>query len=85
MQAPTNNNFPGETYDPSYCSVKLPTPQPLAPMDSPVAERYFFKKLLLIQYHFMLFILKTFLFSRNIPSFFHCLSFNQIEIQTKMN
>jgi len=41
VQAPTNNNFPGETYDPSYCSVKLPTPQPLAPMDSPVAERLF--------------------------------------------
>jgi hypothetical protein len=39
-QAPTNNNYPGETYDPSYCSVKLPTPQPLAPMDSPVGERY---------------------------------------------
>lgn len=37
---PTNNNYPGETYDPSYCSVKLPTPQPLAPMDSPVGERY---------------------------------------------
>lgn len=41
VQAPTNNNYPGETYDPSYCSVKLPTPQPLAPMDSLVAERYF--------------------------------------------
>nr|CAH0107847.1 unnamed protein product [Daphnia galeata] len=40
-QAPTNNNYPGETYDPSYCSVKLPTPQPLAPMDSPVGERLF--------------------------------------------
>lgn len=38
-QAPTNNNYQGETYDPSYCSVKLPTPQPLAPMDSPVGER----------------------------------------------
>ena len=38
-QPPTNNNYPGETYDPSYCSVKLPTPQPLAPMDSHVAER----------------------------------------------
>jgi len=32
---------PGETYDPSYCSVKLPAPQPLAPMDSVVAERLF--------------------------------------------
>lgn len=39
-QPPANNNYPGETYDPSYCSVKLPTPQPLAPMDSAVAERY---------------------------------------------
>jgi len=32
---------PGETYDPSYCSVKLPGPQPLAPMDSQLAERLF--------------------------------------------
>ncbi|KAI9550408.1 hypothetical protein GHT06_001764 [Daphnia sinensis] len=40
-QAPTNNNYSGETYDPSYCSVKLPTPQPLAPMDSSVGERLF--------------------------------------------
>ena len=32
---------PGETYDPSYCSVKLPSPQPLAPMDSVVGERLF--------------------------------------------
>lgn len=31
----------GETYDPAYCSVKLPPPQPLAAMDSPVAERLF--------------------------------------------
>jgi len=31
----------GETYDPSYCSVKLPSPLPLAPMDSVVAERLF--------------------------------------------
>jgi len=31
----------GETYDPSYCSVKLPPPQPLASMDSTVAERLF--------------------------------------------
>ena len=30
---------PGESYDPSYCSVKLPAPQPLAPIDSPVMER----------------------------------------------
>ncbi len=30
----------GESYDPSYCSVKLPAPQPLAPMDSLVLERY---------------------------------------------
>ncbi|XP_021956223.1 RNA-binding protein 45 isoform X2 [Folsomia candida] len=31
----------GESYDPSYCSVKLPSPQPLAPIDSPVLERLF--------------------------------------------
>ena len=31
----------GDTYDPSYCSVKLPSPQPLAPMDSAIAERLF--------------------------------------------
>jgi len=40
----TNNhqgNSVPETYDPSYCSVKLPPPQPLAPTDSPVAERLF--------------------------------------------
>lgn len=30
-----------EIYDPSYCSVKLPGPQPLAPIDSNVAERLF--------------------------------------------
>ncbi|KAJ9575632.1 hypothetical protein L9F63_007493, partial [Diploptera punctata] len=30
-----------ETYDPSYCSVKLPGPQPLAPMDAETAERLF--------------------------------------------
>ncbi len=40
---PHHNQQPGvnmgETYDPSYCSVKLPSPQPLAPMDSPVLER----------------------------------------------
>lgn len=29
-----------ETYDPTYCSVKLPEPQPLAPMDAETAERY---------------------------------------------
>lgn len=29
-----------ETYDPTYCSVKLPGPQPLAPMDAETAERY---------------------------------------------
>jgi len=28
-------------YDPSYCSIALPAPQPLAPMDSVVAERLF--------------------------------------------
>ena len=32
----------GETYDPAYCSVKLPSPQPLAAMESAVAERLFF-------------------------------------------
>ena len=37
----TNHSPPSETYDPSYCSVKLPVPQPLAPMDSVVAERLF--------------------------------------------
>jgi len=31
----------GETYDPAYCSVKLPPPQPLAAMDSTVSERLF--------------------------------------------
>ena len=39
--APITNNSSGETYDPSYCSVKLPPPQPLAAMDSHVAERLF--------------------------------------------
>lgn len=34
-------NLSGETYDPSYCSVKLPAPQPLAAIESPVAERLF--------------------------------------------
>lgn len=29
------------SYDPSYCSITLPAPQPLAPMDSFVAERLF--------------------------------------------
>jgi len=45
---PSGGNLPegmslsgGETYDPSYCSVKLPPPQPLASMDSQVAERLF--------------------------------------------
>jgi len=28
-----------DTYDPTYCSIKLPPPQRLAPVDSPVAER----------------------------------------------
>ena len=39
--APAPLQTTGETYDPSYCSVKLPGPQPLAPMDSVVAERLF--------------------------------------------
>lgn len=30
-----------ETYDPTYCSVKLPEPQPLAPMDAETVERLF--------------------------------------------
>jgi len=34
-------NENGIIYDPSYCSVKLPAPHPLAPIDSPVAERLF--------------------------------------------
>jgi len=29
------------TYDPSYCSVKLPPPQPLSSVDSAIAERLF--------------------------------------------
>ncbi|KAK3860302.1 hypothetical protein Pcinc_033632 [Petrolisthes cinctipes] len=37
----TGQTSGGETYDPSYCSVKLPPPQPLAPVDSAVAERLF--------------------------------------------
>ncbi len=36
-----SNGVHSETYDPSYCSVKLPPPQPLAAMDSAVAERLF--------------------------------------------
>ena len=31
----------GDTYDPSYCSVKLPSPKPLAPIESEVEERLF--------------------------------------------
>jgi RNA recognition motif-containing protein len=42
MQPPAVSTIPGgETYDPSYCSVKLPSPQPLAAMDSVVSERLF--------------------------------------------
>jgi len=37
---PHPHSQPGESYDPSYCSVKLPPPQPLAPIDSAVLERY---------------------------------------------
>ena len=44
-----------ETYDPSYCSVKLPPPQPLAPPDSPVAERLF---VVCTPYHPVIYILK---------------------------
>lgn len=32
---------PPDTYDPTYCSIQLPPPLPLAPVDSPVAERLF--------------------------------------------
>jgi len=35
------DSSPDPSYDPSYCSVRLPAPMPLAPMDSPVAERLF--------------------------------------------
>jgi len=44
-----------ETYDPSYCSVKLPAPQPLAPTDSAVAERLF---IVCTPYHPLIYILK---------------------------
>jgi RNA recognition motif-containing protein len=37
----TTSIMGGDTYDPAYCSVKLPPPQPLAAMDSVVAERLF--------------------------------------------
>jgi hypothetical protein len=50
----TNSAVP-ETYDPSYCSVKLPPPQPLAPPDSPVAERLF---VVCTPYHPVIYILK---------------------------
>ncbi|CAG0914484.1 unnamed protein product [Notodromas monacha] len=36
-----NSASGGEMYDPSYCSVKLPAPQPLAPPDSSIALRLF--------------------------------------------
>jgi len=39
--ASLSDSQPNDCYDPSYCSVKLPPPQPLAPMDSTVAERLF--------------------------------------------
>lgn len=48
------NSVP-ETYDPAYCSVKLPPPQPLAPTDSPVAERLF---IVCTPYHPVIYILK---------------------------
>ncbi|XP_049843828.1 RNA-binding protein 45 isoform X1 [Schistocerca gregaria] len=38
---PADPGVTEETYDPSYCSVKLPPPQPLAPVDSDCAERLF--------------------------------------------
>ena len=49
------NSVMTETYDPSYCSVKLPPPQPLAPPDSPVAERLF---VVCTPYHPVIYILK---------------------------
>jgi len=36
-----NNNRPRFSYDPSFCSITLPPPQPLAPSDSNIAERLF--------------------------------------------
>lgn len=36
-----DDNSPRYSYDPSYCSIALPAPQPLAPMDSSIAERLF--------------------------------------------
>jgi hypothetical protein len=50
------NSVVPETYDPSYCSVKLPAPQPLAPPDSPVAERLF---VVCTPYHPVIYILKV--------------------------
>jgi len=41
IQAATINDSPRFSYDPSYCSIALPAPQPLAPTDSNVAERLF--------------------------------------------
>lgn len=38
MSNPSNS---GDNYDPSYCSVQLPPPQPLAPMDSEMVQRLF--------------------------------------------
>jgi hypothetical protein len=51
-----NSSAVPETYDPSYCSVKLPSPQPLAPPDSPVAERLF---VVCTPYHPVIYILKV--------------------------
>jgi len=36
-----NESNPRYSYDPSYCSIALPAPQPLAPIDSTIAERLF--------------------------------------------
>lgn len=41
QRLPSSSPPDQDTYDPSYCSVRLPPPQPLAPMDRPVEERLF--------------------------------------------
>jgi hypothetical protein len=38
---PTPGAGPADTYDPSFCSAKLPSPQPMVDQDTPVAERLF--------------------------------------------
>jgi len=41
IQAANITDNPRYSYDPSYCSIALPPPQPLAPTDSSIAERLF--------------------------------------------